>query len=76
MSANQFIVAIMLVLIGFSTYYVIPMAFIKQEQIENLIKRLQGETPHGENQLRIQVGQIKQNLDVTIFVEVDSNSCL
>ena len=33
MSANQFIVAIMLVLIGFSTYYVIPMAFIKQEQI-------------------------------------------
>ena len=31
MSANQFIVAIMLVFIGFSTYYVIPMAFIKQE---------------------------------------------
>ena len=33
MSVNQFIVAIMLVLVGFSTYYVIPMAFLKQEEI-------------------------------------------
>ena len=33
MSVNQFIVAIMLVIIGFSTYYVIPMAFFKQKQI-------------------------------------------
>ena len=33
MDINQFIVAVMLVVIGFSTYYVIPMAFFKQEQI-------------------------------------------